>query len=147
MVSSVDFPIEEAVMLWNYNFVKSGVFRNVHRTAFELLQGHSSTYSTEELYGYFQHSIIEIETSIKAVTMNATDVEWDKMMILETGGHALSALMLREALIDIPDDHLPLTQDASKISSVWNIVRNIYARGDSLPSNEELQALRTIVQD
>ena len=145
------FTIGEAVRLWKEKRTTIGVFNSVHTSAYRCLRGDSwnswNSWNSEELYGYSEHSSIEIETSILAITLDISDVEWDRMMLLEKSGHALSALMIREALIDIPDNHLPLRQDATKISSVWSIVRNIYERGDTLPTHEELQTLRNIVQD
>ena len=81
------------------------------------------------------------------MTLTTSDIVWDREMLLEISGLALSALMVREALIDVPDNHLPQLEYVSKISSVWDIVLNIYERGDTLPTREELQTLRNIVQD
>lgn len=135
------FSVEEAISLWKQQYsVTSGPFEEIHSMAYRMFNFWPSWgYNSKVLRGYFEHTAGEIEVATRS--SSTLETSWNQTMFLELSAHALSALMLRENIEDIPVDHLPLREDTEYISRVWCIVKNVYARGDTIPTDEEYRML------
>ena len=115
-------------------------FETVHLIACNLLGCHLSPgYTSEVLHDYFDHCVIKIKTATHC--SNAFRLGWNRKMFLELATHALSALMLRESMGVVPNDHMPQPEDTKYISTVWDIIKNVYARDDTIPTVEEYRML------
>ncbi len=139
------FSVEEATRVWKeYDIVEPKSFQRVHLIACNLLSYHlSSGYTAEDLRGYFEHSAVEIETA--TMSSSGLGTNWNRKMFLELSAYALSALMLRESMGVVPTSHLPLPEDTKYISRVWDIIKNVYARDDTIPAVEEYRMLREAI--
>jgi hypothetical protein len=147
MTISNRFTIQQATQAWKNDTMILGDFRSIYSGAYQLLSGRPESYSQEDLHGYFEHTSIEIETAISSSINVPVDNDYLELSIREIGSHALSALMLRQTMPNVPMNQLPDNRDFLKVFQSWNIVRNIYTRGDRRPNNDESNDLYSILSD
>ena len=147
MVTDNRLTISQATQAWVNNTSISGDFEAIYSEALGLLNGRPESYSEEDLGRYFEHASVEIETAISSSINVPVDNNYLQLSIQDIGSFALSALMLRQTLTNVPMNCLPDNRDYLAVFTAWNIVRNIYARGDSVPNNDESNDLYAILSD